>query len=136
MASFRQRIESDELLFDNAIVGHGFAPHLRDYDVVVEVIGPGEGGLGQVVGRYRYRFTHCVDVKATTAVRDDVWRESWDEVFVDHQAWLDADAPPDSALAAEWRQRLGRDMHEVEIETNAFVLRLVCHDLRVEQLSM
>lgn len=26
-------------------------------------------------------------------------------------------------------------MHEIQIETNAYVLRLVCHDLRVDQLA-
>jgi len=27
-------------------------------------------------------------------------------------------------------------MHEVTVETNTFVLRLVCHDLRIEQLAV
>ena len=27
-------------------------------------------------------------------------------------------------------------MHEVAIETNVFTLRLVCHDLRVDQLAV
>jgi hypothetical protein len=27
-------------------------------------------------------------------------------------------------------------MHEVMIETNTFLLRLVCHDLRVQQLAV
>ena len=37
MAGVKERIVQDELLFDNAIVSHGYAPHLRDYHVLVEV---------------------------------------------------------------------------------------------------
>jgi hypothetical protein len=32
----RERIEHDELVFDQAIVRHGYADHMRDYDVLVE----------------------------------------------------------------------------------------------------
>ena len=41
-----------------------------------------------------------------------------------------------SQLAASWTERLGNEMHEVAVETNAFVLRLVCSDLRVQQLAV
>lgn len=41
-----------------------------------------------------------------------------------------------SALAVSWAERLGHEMHEVMVETNTFVLRLVCHDLRVQQLAV
>jgi hypothetical protein len=33
-------------------------------------------------------------------------------------------------------ERLAREMHEVAIETSAFTLRIVCHDLRVDQLAV
>jgi hypothetical protein len=42
----------------------------------------------------------------------------------------------DGSLAAPWAERLAHEMHEVAIETNAFTLRLVCHDLRVDQLAV
>jgi hypothetical protein len=80
---------------------------------------------------------------------------SWDDVLIDWDEWEAADNPEgfvwgkkfadaypglsyvtDSPLAASWTERLGHEMHEVMIETNTFLLRLVCHDLRVQQLAV
>lgn len=136
--------------------------HLRDYDIVIDVPAalPPEVPIGDttgsyIQGRYRYRFTHCPEVRVTTEVRDEVWQYSWDEVFIDYQAWEAAgnpegfvwgvnaaDAYPgisyvtDSPLAASWTERLAHEMHEIAIETNTFALRLVCHDLRIDQLAV
>lgn len=162
MASLRERIEADDRIFDSVIVSHGFAQYLRDYDVVIDVPAalPADVPIGDTVGsyiegRYRYRFTHCSEVHVTTDVRDEVWRESWDDVFTDYDAWEaagnpdgfvwgvnGADAYPglsyvaDSQLAAPWTSRLAHEMHEVALETNTFHLRVVCHDLRVDQLAV
>jgi hypothetical protein len=162
MASLRERIEADDRFFDSAIVSHGFTDYHRDYDVMVDVPAalPPEVPIGDtagsyIEGRYRYRFTHCPDVRVTTMVGDDVWRHSWDDVFTDYQAWEAAanpkgfvwgvkwaDAYPglsyvaDSSLAASWAERVGHEMHEVVIETNTFTLRLVFHDLRVVQVAV
>jgi hypothetical protein len=162
VASFRERIESDDLLFDSGIVSHGYAPHLRDYDVVFDVPAalPPEVPIGDttgsyIIGRYRYRFTHCPEAHVSSSVGDEVWRLSWDDVFTNYEAWEAAgnpdgfvwgtdwaDAYPGlsyvtkSPLAASWAERLGHEMHEVIVETNTFALRLVCHDLRVQQLAV
>ena len=40
MTDLRALVESDELLFDSAIVSHGYAPHFRDYDIVIDVPRP------------------------------------------------------------------------------------------------
>lgn len=156
MTKLRERIEQDEVFLDSTIVSHGFAPHLRDYDIVIEVPAAKPDGSGSYIeGRYRYRFTHCPEVHVTSAVRDDVWQESWDDHFIEYAAWENAGAPsgfvwgvgsadaypglsyvPDSPLADSWTKRLGRDMHEVCVESNAFVLRLVCHDSHVERLAV
>jgi hypothetical protein len=162
MASLRERIEADDRFLDSAIVSHGFTHYLRDYDVVIEVPAalPPEVPIGDttgsyIEGRYRYRFTHCPEARVTTAVGDESWRHSWDDVFTDYQAWEAAgnpegfvwgvkwaDAYPglsyveDGSLAASWAERLAHEMHELVIETNTFALRLVCHDLRVDQLAV
>jgi hypothetical protein len=134
-------------IFDVAILGHGFTPYMRDYDVVVEA-----GGIG--AGRYLYRFTHCPEAKVVTTVRDESWLESWDDLFTNYKHWEDAGEPEgfvwgtcwsmaypglelheDSELAVSWSQRLQKTMHEVTIETEAFLLQLVFHDLLIQKLS-
>ena len=41
----------------------------------------------------------------------------------------------DSERAARWTEKVGRAMHEIQIETNVYILEIVCHDLRVDQLA-
>jgi hypothetical protein len=156
VASLKERIVQDGLLFDSAITSHGFAPHLRDYHVAFEVpaVKP-EGSGSYIAGSYLYRFTHCTEAHVVTAVRDETWALSWDDHFIDFAAWERAGKPDGfvwgtcwaeaypglsyvdkSPLAREWSTRLGRDMHEVILETNTFTLRLVFHDLAVEQLAI
>jgi hypothetical protein len=142
-------------LFDNAIVAHGFTPYLRDYQLeVVTLAAVPDGSRAYQEGRYRFLFTHCVLAHVETSVRDDVWPRSWDDVFTDYAAWERAGCPegyvwgvndarvypgvvylPDSPRAAEWSRRLGRPMHEVRIETNAWTLELVFHALRVHRIA-
>jgi hypothetical protein len=38
-------------------------------------------------------------------------------------------------LVTAWTERLGKEMHEVAVETSSFELELVCHDLHVQQLG-
>jgi hypothetical protein len=140
-------------MFDNAIVRHGFAPYMRDYEVeVVALAAVPNGSRSYQEGRYRFVFTHCVVADVQTSVRDDVWPRSWADVFIDYAAWEAAGCPdgyvwgvndmaaypgarylPESPTAAEWSRRLGRPMHEVRIETNAHNLTLVFHELRVHR---
>jgi hypothetical protein len=40
-----------------------------------------------------------------------------------------------SALAASWSARLGHEMHEATIDTDAFSLQLGFHDLTVRKIS-
>lgn len=155
-ADVRERIARDERFLDSAIVAHGFAPFLRDYDVTIEVpAARPDGGDSYVLGRYRYRFTHCQEAHATTTVAPETWRVSWDDVFTNRARWEAAGTPAgyvwgvghadaypglvyvgDSATARGWTRQLGHEMHEVRIETNAWTLQLVFHDLRVQQLAV
>lgn len=141
-ATIPERLEQ---LFDLPILSHGFAPYQRDYVIEAEL-----GGQTEHRGHYRFLFTHCTVANLTTAVRDATWQTSWDDRFIDYNAWLAAGGPEgyvwgvnwssaypgptyiaDSALASEWGSRLGRPMHEAVIETDAFRLQLVFHDLQV-----
>ena len=144
MTDIRERLE---LLFDLPILKHGIAPYQRDYVIEAEL-----GGQSELRGHYVFTFTHCVVANLSTAVRDDSWRSSWDDVFVDYALWEKAGAPEgfvwgtnwsmaypgptyveNSPLAKEWTSRLGHPMHEAVIETEAFKLQLVFHDLRSER---
>ena len=52
--------------FDFAVLHHGFAPHGRDYVLIL-----------QAAGTYELILTHVVECHCQTAVRDDVWPVSW-----------------------------------------------------------
>lgn len=147
---------AEDPLFDSAIVRHGFAPYLRDYDVIAEVFAAKPDGTGSYSqAQYRYRFTHCVEAHVETTVDPETWKASWTHKFTTYEAWARAGAPAgfvwgvgssdaypgaslvaDSPPATAWSQKLGRPMHELQIETNAFRLNLVCHDLRISQLAI
>jgi len=136
-------------LFDIAVLHHGFVPYLRDYELLTETDWAGDLG-----GRYQYLFTHCVAVSYETRVLDHVWPRSWSDEFIDYQHWLDAGEPEgyvwganwalaypgwefveDSERAREWTERLGQSMYEGVLETNAYYLRLVFHDVRITKIS-
>lgn len=130
---------------DFAVLSHGFAQHGRDYDILVQ------DAIGPQAGTHRLTFTHVVAVNYETAVRDDVWPSSWDDIFLDwDQAkdlngyvwgtnWSNAFPGVSSLLndpeAANWTVRLGRQMHAVRLETDRFRLRLIFHSLRTEVVS-
>jgi hypothetical protein len=143
----------DDQLFDSAVVRHGFAPYMRDYDLIVEVPAAKLDGSGSYIeGQYRYRFTHCVEAHVETTLRPDTWQRSWTDEFTRFAVWEQAGTPEgfvwgveyadaypgasriaDSPLAEAWSEKLGKRMHQIQIETNAFVIDLVCHDLRVDR---
>jgi hypothetical protein len=133
-----------EPLFDSSIVRHGFAPFLRDYDIVAEIN----------KCQFLYRFSHCTSATVTTAVSDRAWQKSWEDIYTDYSAWNGSGGPEgyvwgvcysdaypgatyvdNSVPAKEWANRLGHPMHEVRIETNGHNLDLVFHDLRVREIS-
>lgn len=136
-------------IFDVAILTHGFAPHGRDYVVVTET-----NWRGDLAGQYEYRFSHVVVQELETRVRDEVWRRSWDEVFIDYAAWERAGNPdgyvwgtcwslayPGQTASdtwfrpTDWSTRLGHPMVELQIETDRFLLTLVFHDVQIRKLN-
>lgn len=136
-------------IFDVAILAHGFAPHGRDYLLLTEA-NWADGRAGQ----YEYRFSHVVAQSLETRVRDDVWRDSWDDVFTDYAEWERAGNPngyvwgtcwslaypgqkvtTSSPRAEEWSGRVGREMVELSVETDRFLLTLVFHQVHVRKLN-
>ena len=149
----RERLEEYGGFLDVGILQHGFAPHMRDYDVVFEALW-GKAEWGDAKGAYRLRFTHCPEVSARTTVADAAWREAWSDVFIDFARWEAAGEPDglvwgtrwstaypgldsieESPRAREWSERLGQPMHEVTITTEIFELRIVFHDFTVTKLN-
>jgi|SRR5579864_6299378 len=133
---------------DFAVLEHRFAKHGRDYIVVVEDC------LGSNPGQHEITFTHCPKVQYETRVQDGVWPKSWTDEFTDYKSWTSAHEPegyvwgtnwslaypglravPESAQAAEWSGRLGKEMFEGTLETDRFILRLIFHSLRSRKIS-
>ena len=133
---------------DFAVLGHGWAEHGRDYLVVLQDM------LGSDPGTHELTFTHCVRLDYETRVRDDVWPISWSDVFLDYQGWVDAGEPggyvwgtnwsnaypglsttDESKVAADWADRLGKDMFEATLETDRFQLGLVYHSVLWRKIS-
>jgi hypothetical protein len=105
-------------------------------------------------GHYLFTFSHCPIANVRSTVRDEFWKQSWDDVFTDFERWKQEGEPEGfvwgacwsmaypgleyvspSKLARAWSRRLGRPMHEVTLETEAFHLQLVFHDVNVKQLD-
>jgi hypothetical protein len=131
-----------------SMLEHRFAKHGRDYIVVVE------DGLGSSPGQHEITFTHCTKADFETRVQDGVGPKSWTDEFTDYKSWTSADEPEgyvwgtnrslaypglravsESAQAAEWTRRLGKEMFEVTLETDRFFLRLIFHSLRSRKIS-
>ncbi len=147
IATVKDRLSEYEM-FDVAIMAHGFTPYMRDYDVLVEA------GWQDAQGVYLYRFTHCPEASVRTRVRDESWHQAWADLFIDYKDFLAAGEPDgfvwgvcwsmaypgltyidDSTLAAEWSKRFQKPMHEVTIETEAFHLQIVFHDIIIRKMS-
>jgi hypothetical protein len=138
---------------DVGILSHGFAPHMRDYEVLFEALW-GRKEWADAKGTYRLRFTHCPEATIRTAVSDANWQQAWSDVFIDHARWEAAGEPSgfvwgvcwstaypgvryvdESPRARDWSARLGKPMHEVSIETEAFKIHVVFNDFTVTKLN-
>ena len=143
----------DELLkwlpqMDFAVLEHRFAKYGRDYLIFTE----NSAGLDK--GQHEITFTHCVRADYLTHVNDAGWQMSWDDEFTNYQEWIRAKEPDgylwgtnhsfafpgiqairDSAIAAEWSRRLGKEMFEVTLETDLFFLRLIFHSIRSRKMN-
>jgi hypothetical protein len=135
-----------EDVFDQAMLFHGFADYMRDYEVFVYVTVDPRSGIPPE--HLRYCFTHCVRATATTDVRPDLWRRSIDDRLLDLEQGRELDGyvwgyrwqvlypgmklVPDSAEAERWSREVGIPFREATIETNGHNLSLVFSDLAVQ----
>lgn len=148
-AEIRQAFED---VFDQALLFHGFAAHMRDYDLYLHATADPRTGVPPA--HLRYRFTYCVRASVTSSVARDVWARSLHEIFTDHVEWLAAGSPegyvwgvrwqmlypgltllPPTPETQEWAARLGVPFHEALVETNAHTVSLVFSDLRVDEVA-
>jgi len=137
-------------VFDQAVVFHGYADYMRDYEVFVfAVADPSTGVQPQ---HMRYRFKNCVGVTATTALSAQIWRVSLDERLVDYQQGRDLDGfvwgvkwqdlcpgmrlLEGSAEASRWSRDIGIPFYEAEIGMNGHHISLVFADLLVDTVRV
>src|SRR6266702_8489564 len=70
-------------IFDQAIVFHGFADYMRDYEVFIYATADPRTGI--TPEHLRYRFTHCVRATVTSALSPEIWTRAIDERLGDYK---------------------------------------------------
>jgi hypothetical protein len=136
-------------MFDQALLFHGFAEHMRDHDLFIHATADPRTGIQPE--HLRYRFTCCVHADVTTTVPPAIWTRSLDERLIDYEQGKDLDGYvwgvnwqllypgmkliQDSAEAAQWASDLDIPFYEVSIEANGHHLRLIFSDLTVDTLE-
>ena len=137
-------------VFDQAVVFHGFADYMRDYDVFVYVTADPRTGIAS--RHLRYRFKYCVHAAAASAVSPQVWGESLDDRLIDYDEGRDLEGyvwgvkwqnlypgmrlVSESAVAEHWSRSLGIPFYAAAIETNGHNLSLVFADLVVDVVAV
>lgn len=149
MLTVRELLEREDF-FDAAVLRHGFVDYMRDYELIVS----GRRGPPHT-DVHRYLFVGCAEVEYRTAIPPQSFAQSLPDEFVfSGPDYPDKEEPdgfiwgvrwacaypgltyiPDGERAAFWSGRLGRTMHEVLLETNAYTLRLVFADVRHQYLG-
>lgn len=136
-------------VFDQAILFHGFADYMRDYEIFIYATADPRTGIQPE--HLRYRFVHCVRATATSALSPGIWARSLDERLIGYDQGRDLDGyvwgvkwqllypgmklVADSADARRWSAELGLVFHEAAIETNGHNLCLVFSDLIVQTVG-
>ena len=138
----------DDLL-DCAILSHGFMPYMRDYCFIIETRW-GEGYSGQ----YQLLFKHCYELKYKAVPSTEFIVKSWADLYTDFGEWEKAGSPEGfvwganwsmsypgfslvegSKLAGKWSAVLGKEMKEIEVETEAYKLNFIFHEWTLKKLN-
>lgn len=135
--------------FDQALVFHGFADYMRDYDIFIYVTADPRTGIAPQ--HLRYRFKHCVRAMVTSALPPEIWKRSLDDRLLDYKQAQDLEGyvwgvrwqalypgmrlVTPSAEAERWSADLGMLFHEAAIDTNGHNVSLVFSDLSVDAIS-
>ena len=136
-------------VFDQAMVFHGFADYMRDYEVFIEVTAGPRTGISP--RRLRYRFILCVQAEVRSVLPPETWKRSLDERLLDagqsggldgyvwgvrwQELYPGMSLVPDSSGARRWAGELGRPFHEAVIRANAHCISLVFSDLAVSSVD-
>jgi hypothetical protein len=144
IAVLEQRLDE---IFDHAVVYHGYANYMRDYEVIVYATADPRTGIAPT--HLRCLFRYCVEARCETSVPAETWRVSLDDRLIGHETGTDLDGYvwgvkwhglypgakllPESEATRRWSTALGVDVHEVRIETNAHNLTLLFSDLQVSE---
>jgi hypothetical protein len=133
-----------EDFFDAAIMRHGFTDYMRDYEIIVAARnGPPNTDV------HKYQFIGCVEAHYQTKLKGAFAQSLSDEFVYAGPDYPDkgepdgfiwgvrfAEAYPGmeyletSARAEYWSGLMGRTMHEITVETNVYLLRIVFADVR------
>lgn len=70
-------------IFDHALVFHGFADHMRDYDLIAFCTTDSQSGIEPET--IRIRFRNCVYANVESVIDASVWARSLDERLVDYE---------------------------------------------------
>jgi hypothetical protein len=138
-------------MFDNALLYHGFAPYMRDYEMVVyESTDPRSG----IAPRYlQFVFRNCPEVHVRSSLRPEVWSRSTCDDLIEARhvtkdtrgyVWgvMSQDLYPgphivqDSARARQWTEQSGIRFHEVNIAANAHHINIVFSELSVQEIAI
>jgi hypothetical protein len=136
-------------VFDHALVFHGFADFTRDYDIYVDCPANPKSGIGPET--LRVRFKHCVRAETTSMLSAAIWSDSLDDRLINYEQGVQLDGYgwgvkwqclypggrllTESAEAAAWTAAVGIEFHEVLIETNVQMIRLVFSGLEVAKVE-
>ncbi|CAN5703264.1 hypothetical protein BH24ACT5_BH24ACT5_13760 [soil metagenome] len=140
MSEIQTRLDE---VFDQAIVFHGFAAYMRDYEVYVYCTADPKRGIEPET--VRLIFKNCVEAVVTTALASETWAKSLDDRLLDFATDVDLEGyvwgvkwqllypggsvVHNSPTAKRWSNSLGIDVHEVRLETNGHDIALVFTDL-------
>ena len=118
---------------DVAVLEHRFASHGRDYVMIIE------DSLSSNRGQHELVSTDCVRADCETCAGNEIWPKSWGHAFTDYERWTTAKEPDgdvrgtnwslaypgirairNSAQAAEWSRKLGKQKYETTLEADRF----------------
>jgi hypothetical protein len=130
-------------VFGQAVVYHGFADYMRDYEIYLYCTADPRTGITPETVRLSFR--NCVVADIRTALPAKTWAGSLDERLIDYESGVDLDGyvwgvkwhemypggklVEASDAASEWSEALGLLFHEARITTNAHTIRLVFTEL-------
>lgn len=148
MTTVKELLEQNDF-YDYAIVRHGFTDYMRDYEIIVHF------GFHSGNALEKYQFVGCIEATYSSALSPRVLAQSLaDENVLAGPGTVKGDLPEgyiwgvryaavdpgwryveNGERAMQWSKLMGRKMHEIDINTNVFNLKLVFADIRVALLG-